>query len=535
MITMTSDLEEKVYNLQKNVLELHNLFDLNMAANQSRSMEDLLSKVAVLVKSSIDVKKLRFFLNNNGIFQTKNIASNSDIEFEFNGENAPFLQNPTDELIKVVNHDGSLIYKAFWSTYKLDELETKYIKVFYTEGNAFCVCSLSAKEDNTEYSEEDLKYLNQVFSCIEPILDKFIKTREQEAKIQDLNKTLHNLSILYNISQAVNFIDDLKRLIGVILDKAIETVNAEKGSLMLYDPSDNTLQVKVVYGLKDKKHEDDINNGLVECQKMKPDSGIAGKVFTEKKSIITNLGGNDPRFNQFSSDNNVSSLICVPLIAKGECIGIINITNKKNGKLFNKKDLEFVEALANQAAIAVDNAQLYELATKDGLTKLYIHRHFYFLLESEIKRVQRYHHVLSLIMMDIDNFKQVNDTYGHLVGDMVLKEIASTIQKMIRHVDIPARYGGEEFTIILPETAAANALTIAERLRKKISEIEVKVDEETIIRPTVSMGVAEYPNAAEDIKDLIDFADKALYVSKENGKNCIHLYFDEKFTRYNPS
>ena len=173
MITMTSDLEEKVYNLQKNVLELHNLFDLNMAANQSRSMEDLLSKVAVLVKSSIDVKKLRFFLNNNGIFQTKNIASNSDIEFEFNGENAPFLQNPTDELIKVVNHDGSLIYKAFWSTYKLDELETKYIKVFYTEGNAFCVCSLSAKEDNTEYSEEDLKYLNQVFLKAEMI---FLKT-----------------------------------------------------------------------------------------------------------------------------------------------------------------------------------------------------------------------------------------------------------------------------------------------------------------------------------------------------------------------
>lgn len=531
---MVNELEEKVYNLQKNVLELHNLFDLNMAANQSRSMEDLLSKVAVLIKSSVNVKNIRFFLNNNGIFQTKNIVSHSDLEFEFNADNTPFLQNETTDLIKVVNNDGSYIYKAFWNTYKLEELETKYIKVFYKEGNAFCICSLSSKEDNTEYTQEDLTYLEQVFSCIEPILDKFIRTKEQEEKIRDLNKTLHNLSILYNISQAVNFIDDLKRLIGVILDKAIETVNAEKGSLMLYDPSDNTLQVKVVYGLKDKKHEDDINNGLVECQKMKPDCGIAGKVFTEKKSIITNLGGNDPRFNQFTSDSNVSSLICVPLIAKGECIGIINITNKKNGKLFNKKDLEFVEALANQAAIAVDNAQLYELATKDGLTKLYIHRHFYFLLESEIKRVQRYHHVLSLIMMDIDNFKQVNDTYGHLVGDMVLKEIASTIQKTIRHVDIPARYGGEEFTVILPETAAANALTISERLRKKISEIEVKVDEKTIIRPTVSMGIAEYPNAAEDIKDLIDCADKALYVSKENGKNCIHLYFDEKFTRYNP-
>ena len=182
----------------------------------------------------------------------------------------------------------------------------------------------------------------------------------------------------------------------------------------------------------------------------------------------------------------------------------------------------------------VDFAQLYELATKDGLTKLYIHRHFYNLLDAEMKRVQRYHHVLSLLMMDIDNFKNVNDTYGHLVGDMVLKEIAATIQKTIRHVDIPARYGGEEFTIILPETPAINAVVIAERLRKRISEIEVRIDNDTVIHPTISIGLAEFPNAAEEINELIDWADKALYVSKENGKNCIHLYFDGNFTRYNP-
>lgn len=531
---MTQDLTEKVYNLQKSVLELHNLFDLNMAANQSHSIEDLLSKISFLIKSSMGLNSIRFFLNNNGIYQTKNLSSQDDTEFEFNGENAPFLQNNNENLIKLKNQDGSYIYKAFWNMYKLDELNAEYLKIFYEAENPYCVVFFGSKEDNTDLSEEEFKYINQIFNCIDPIMRKFIKDKEQEVKIMDLNKTLHNLSILYNISQAVNFIDDLKRLISVILDKALDTINAEKGSLMLYDPSDNTLQVKVVFGLKDKKYEDDINNGIIECKKFQPNTGIAGKVFAEKRSIITNLGGRDPRFNQYNSENNVSSLICVPLIAKGECIGIINITNKKNGKLFNKKDLEFVEALANQAAIAVDNAQLYELATKDGLTKLYIHRHFYFLLESEIKRVERYHHVLSLLMLDIDDFKQVNDTYGHLVGDMVLKEIASTIQRTIRHVDIPARYGGEEFTIILPETAALNAVIIAERLRKRISEIQVKIDNNTVISPTVSIGISEYPNASTDIKELIDYADKAMYASKDCGKNCIHLYFDEKFTKYNP-
>ena len=531
---MTKELTEKVYNLQKDFLELHNLFDINMVANQSRSVEELLSKIAVLIKSSLELQTVRFFLNSNNIFQTKNIIAFSDIEFEFNGDNAPFLQKKNTDLIKVTSDDGKIIYKAFWNTYKLNELNAEYLKVFYDNDVPFCVCSLSGKENGEAFTEENFRYINQIFACVEPVLAKFIKNKEQEDRIAELNKTINNLSILYNISQAVNFIDDLKRLISVILDKALEAVNAEKGSLMLYDSSDNTLQVKVVYGLKDKKHEDDINNGIVECQKMSPDNGIAGKVFKEKKSIITNLGGNDPRFNQLSTgDNSVSSLICVPLIAKGECIGIINITNKKNGKLFNKKDLEFIEALANQAAIAVDNAQLYELATKDGLTKLYIHRHFYFLLESEMKRVERYHHVLSLLMLDIDDFKLINDRYGHLVGDMVLKEIAAIIQKTVRHVDIAARYGGEEFAIILPETAIYNSVIIAERLRERIKNIKLEVDNE-IISPTVSIGIAEYPNSSDNIKDLINWADKALYMSKNNGKDCIHLYFNEEFTRYNP-
>lgn len=531
---MTQDFNEKVYGLQKSVLELHNLFDLNIAANQAQSMEELLVKVSFLMKTSMNLVTVRFFLESEGIFSTQNIASQDRINFKFESDKIPFLTDKREDLIRVCKEDGSYIYKAFWAENNLNLLQCEYLKVFYRDDVPFCICAIGKKNDNTSLSEEDYKYMDQAFSCIEPILRKFLLQKEQDAKIRSLNKTISNLSILYNISQAVNFIDDLKRLISVILDKAIETVNAEKGSLMLYDQTDNTLQVRVVYGLKDKKQENDINNGLVECQKISTDTGIAGKVFSEKKSIITNLGGQDPRFNQLAENSKISSLICVPLIAKGECIGIINITNKKNGKLFNKKDLEFVEALANQAAIAVDNAQLYELATKDGLTKLYIHRHFYYLLEAEMKRVQRYHHVLSLLMMDIDNFKHVNDTYGHLVGDVVLKEIANTIQKTIRHVDIPARYGGEEFTVVLPETSASNALIIAERLRKRISEIEVPVGSDTIIRPTVSVGLAEFPSAAEDIKTLIDYADKALYASKTNGKNCVHSYIEGKIIKNNP-
>ena len=107
---MPEDLAEKIYYLQKNVLELHNLFDLNMVANRSRSMEDLLSKVSFLIKSSLSLTDIRFFINNNGVFQTKNISSDSSEDYEFNGDNAPFLQHVTDDIIKIVNEDGSYIY-----------------------------------------------------------------------------------------------------------------------------------------------------------------------------------------------------------------------------------------------------------------------------------------------------------------------------------------------------------------------------------------------------------------------------------------
>ena len=520
---MTQDLSDKIYNLQKNFLELNNLFELNILSSQASSLEDLLSKISFFMTSNFNLNDINFFIKREEIFKSINAGQNGEF-FEFESENAQFLNYAGKELFSVLNTDGSPKYKALWDYNRLDGLNAAYFKVFFKDEEPFCICSIGKKENNDEFENDELALLNKMFYCIEPLLIKFVKQSEQEEQISFLHKSLHNLSILYNISQAVNFIDDLKGLIQVILGRALETIDAEKGSLMLYDMTDNTLQVKVVYGLKDPKVEFDINNGVIECSKLKANEGIAGKVFAEKKSIITNLGQNDPRFKQANLANNISSMICVPLIAKGEAIGVINITNKKNNKLFNKQDLEFIEALSNQAAIAIDNAKLYELATKDGLTKLYIHRHFRALLEAEITRASRYKHVVSLLMMDIDNFKHVNDTYGHLIGDRVLKEIAVTIKNTVRNIDVPARYGGEEFTVILPETAAKDATIIAERLRKNIESIEIPIDDKVILKASVSIGISEFPSSATNSEELISTADQALYKAKNDGKNCIYVH-----------
>ncbi|MCR5261061.1 MAG: sensor domain-containing diguanylate cyclase [Candidatus Gastranaerophilales bacterium] len=525
---MAQDLSDKILNLQKNFLELNNLFELNILSSQAYSLDDLLNKISFFMTSNFNLNDVVFFVKKDQAYKSVN---NTSLEhpFEFDAEYADFLNYAGKELLPTVNSDGTPTYKNLWENASLDDLNSAYFKVFFKDDIPFCVCSIGRKEDGEPFEQEELLLLNKMFYCIEPLLVKFVRQAEQESQISFLHKSLHNLSILYNISQAVNFIDDLKGLIQVILGRALETIDAEKGSLMLYDMSDNTLQVKVVYGLKDPKVEFDINNGVIECSKLKINEGIAGKVFAEKKSIITNLGQNDPRFKQANMLNNISSMICVPLIAKGEAIGVINITNKKNNKLFNRQDLEFIEALSNQAAIAIDNAKLYELATKDGLTKLYIHRHFKTLLDAEVTRATRYKHVMSLLMMDIDNFKHVNDTYGHLIGDRVLKEIAVTIKNTCRNIDVPARYGGEEFTVILPETAAKDATIIAERLRKNIAKIEVPIDDKVTLRTSVSIGISEFPSSANEPEGLIKTADDALYKAKNDGKNCIYVHHQNGF------
>ncbi len=523
---MEDNFSEKITTLQKNFYDLNNLFELSIIATQADSLEDLIDKVTDFIIQTLNIENIRFFINSDNVYYMVTNPRNQNKEnFQFENDDEGFWEVLNrNEFIKVTTDTGQPIYKSFWEKYNLHNLSSSYFKLFQKDSVPYFICSLGLKKSGEPFSDEDIAYLNKVFNYIEPILIKYIKRRDQENDLKKLQKSLHNISILYNISQAVNFIDDLKRLLRVILSKALDTIEAEKGSLMLYNFTENVLQTKVVYGLADKNLETEINNGLVECNKIKVGEGIAGTVFVEKKSIISNLGKNDPRFLNVGEDLNVSSLLCVPLIAKGEPIGVINITNKQNGKLFNKQDLEFIEALANQAAIAIDNAKLYELATKDGLTKLYIYRHFYTLLETELKRSARYNHEMTLLMMDIDNFKSINDTYGHPVGDQVLREIANCITQTIRKIDIASRYGGEEFTVILPETNTKDARIIAERLRKNISELKVRTKEDVIISPTISIGMSEYPSCALDEQTLIELADVALYNAKNNGKNCVCEY-----------
>lgn len=171
-------------------------------------------------------------------------------------------------------------------------------------------------------------------------------------------------------------------------------------------------------------------------------------------------------------------------------------------------------------------SKLENLAITDGLTKLYNLRHFYHLLEIEIDRCRRYGHPLALLLLDIDNFKVYNDTYGHLEGDKVLVKIGQIIQSCLRTMDTAFRYGGEEFTVILPETTAEEANNVANRIRTAVEFENFFPEPENVVTVTISVGVTEYYNK-ESLSAFIKRADQAMYLSKEKGRNAISFLFAE--------
>jgi len=227
------------------------------------------------------------------------------------------------------------------------------------------------------------------------------------------------------------------------------------------------------------------------------------------------------------------SVLIVPIVFNDEVLGTLFLRTRRKEEGFSREEIDFCQIVANASYHAIKNARLYEevskekehlkeVAIRDQLTGLYNHNFFYSRFEEEFERAVRYETSLSLLMLDIDDFKRINDTYGHRVGDIALKEIAAIIMKGVRKTDVVARYGGEEFAVILPHTMLKGALEEAERLREMIaSHSYAGLSRDRI---TVSIGVASYPQkGAMNSGDLVNYADDALYKAKASGKNTVKV------------
>jgi diguanylate cyclase (GGDEF)-like protein len=226
--------------------------------------------------------------------------------------------------------------------------------------------------------------------------------------------------------------------------------------------------------------------------------------------------------------NNIGSVFVLPLLYERDLLGILVILSEETNA-FNPYQIELLKVLGNQASISIANAKFHEeierLAITDGLTGLFNHRHFQERAKQEFYRRGRFPEPISLLFIDIDHFKEINDTYGHPVGDSVLKGVSDIIKKTIRNIDFPARYGGEEFAVILIGTDARGALKMAERLRKAIMKKVFSAEAENF-QITVSIGLSTHRDDIRSKEELIEEADKALYHAKRTGRNRCVLWSD---------
>ncbi len=243
-----------------------------------------------------------------------------------------------------------------------------------------------------------------------------------------------------------------------------------------------------------------------------------GAMFYQPSQVHAILGIEEPSYT-FPIKDKVGKYYGICFITFGPC----NIDSYKDLEILSKFELPIsMAALSERSEFCTQNKiiQLHEEILRDPLTGYFNRRYINLLAEFEFKKAKRYKHPLSVLMIDIDHFKVINDTYGHKAGDLLLKHATSIIKKQIRSTDIPIRYGGEEFVIILPNTTKRNAYLLAERIRRSVEFNPINIDSQKI-KCTVSIGVAEVDDAVNSIEDLINKADMMMYVAKQQGRNRI--------------
>ncbi|MDT7806295.1 MAG: hypothetical protein QOJ70_108 [Acidobacteriota bacterium] len=314
-----------------------------------------------------------------------------------------------------------------------------------------------------------------------------------------------------------------------ILRHSAELLKAERGSLLLFDERAGELSVKAAVGPRAE---------VTRETRMRLGEGVAGTVLREGRPAVVRDVSKVSGWHPASAERSykTKSFISYPIVVGGRKVGVLNMTDKAGGGAYDEFDLGLLDMIAPQMALALDRVEWHSKATQfqllsitDPLTGLVNRRYLEERLQEELERSKRHRFAMSFMMVDIDDFKAYNDAHGHQAGDLALEMTAQCLKTALRSADVAARYGGEEFSILLPQTGAAEALVIGERIRRRIERTQFPHGKsQPLGAVTVSIGVSTFGPGLDAPVEIIYAADQALYSAKARGKNCIEAYQPKK-------
>jgi len=341
------------------------------------------------------------------------------------------------------------------------------------------------------------------------------------AEIARLKEQVARLTLFTEVGKSLASSLDARRVLETIMEKVSDLLQPDTWSLLMVDPEKNELMFEVAVGEGAERLKD---------LRLPVGEGIAGWVAQHAEPVLIEDVRRDSRFSgRFDAVTGAvtRSVVAVPIVGRGGVLGVIELVNSMGHASFREEDLPLLRNLADYAAIALENArfvaQINELTITDDATRLYNARHLQFVLDTELYRSRRYTYPLSVVFLDLDHFKEVNDTLGHLAGSRLLWLVGDLLRSHLRLIDTAFRYGGDEFVLVLPQTTKDQAYQVVERIRVLIAETRFLADEGKEARVTASFGISTFPEDGDAKKDLIARADEAMYAAKSGGRNAVRF------------
>ena len=366
----------------------------------------------------------------------------------------------------------------------------------YGKGEVIGFIGFDAVRKETKWQEDTLALLKISGEIIANVMARWEADQAQQSKVAEL-------SVLQSLSMVMTEANSVEELVVGSLTILGETFYTHNSGIALVDEEAGILRAI---------HKD--FEGRMMTEKFPLGDGIVGRVVETGKSVRVEDVSKDPDFVEVFED--IKSEMCVPIISAEKVIGCINIESRTLGA-YSQRDQDLVEIFSRQLATGIEKLRLFEqvqeLAIRDSLTELYNRRHFFELAEAEFAKATRYGTPLSVIMMDVDDFKEVNDVYGHGLGDQMLMAVGEVFRKGLRISDIAGRYGGDEFVVMLTGSDIQAAKLLSERLDKLTRNLQVSGTRGTV-SITFSQGIAILDETCHNLDILLDHADQALLVAK---------------------